>query len=863
MALTPDFGPEKGVNMDTSNRTCLLPSYPVLHWIILFSLPLAALLSCRTQDGESAEERPKPTQAETPVQESLLQIPGFNRTKVQALPVDAVLPGVSGAMGLYNKGKDKENDVVAMVLVFGPESPFDARREAERCMLRFASGGGPCTPSLMESRPLIVAEKTEHGYVWVVKPSFEWEEESGTPGFRLYVWAGKSRKLVLILGCTWAGVSDLVKAFLTAHPSSLDGKPPTLPEKPEPDPGKEDAPLECSELKGHKGPVHTVAFSSDGQFIATGGADETVILWDVVTGRKAKKLVGHEDQVNTVAFSPDGKVLATGGEDNKTILWDVSEGKKLEVFEGHERSVESVAFSPDGRVLATGSSDNSVILWDVRTGERRGILTSLDGLVLSIDISPGGRYLACGEMDGAAVLWDLGTGKRVGSIGEHETDVSSVCFSPDGGALATSGGDYPVVIWNIETGEKKRSLAGHRGEVNSITFSPGGRLLASAGSDATIILWDAFTGEKRNTIKGHRGPVHAVAFAPKSRFLVSAGEDGTVRKWVLPNEFKSLGRPVINEPDLGADPEGRGSLEWFAKTLKSGDEDARELAVEALGRMNDPRAVSLLIEALSDKSVSIRCDAARELVKFADDRAIKPLINALLRDESSFVSGFAQKGLEKIGKPAVGPLIKALEWPDGNDRRLVIESLGKIGDGRAVKPLIGVLKTDASRFLRSDAAKALGIIGSRMAVDTLINALGDPGMIVRRSAAEALGHIGDEKAIAPLREAWKVEKDDIARTGIAFALVRTAKDEAVFEFLIESLKGEGDVLHYSANALAILGDKKAVGPLVESLKGREGYLTSVISSALEQLTGINLGENYLRWKHWYERKRKPKHEEGK
>ena len=81
--------------------------------------------------------------------------------------------------------------------------------------------------------------------------------------------------------------------------------------------------------------------------------------------RAVRTLNGHSSSVLSVAFSPDGRLLATGSADNTVILWDVSTGAKIKTPTGHRNWVESVAFSPDGRLLATGSADNTAILWDV------------------------------------------------------------------------------------------------------------------------------------------------------------------------------------------------------------------------------------------------------------------------------------------------------------------------------------------------------------------------------------------------------------------------------------------------------------------------------------------------------------------
>lgn len=118
-------------------------------------------------------------------------------------------------------------------------------------------------------------------------------------------------------------------------------------------------------LKGHRGRVFSVAYSSDGRTIASGSEDRKVWLWDSKSGvALGPPLKGHEHQVWSVTHSPDGRTIASGSWDGTVRLWDAKSGAALgPSLKGHGDWVRSVAYSPDGRQIASGSDDGTVRRW--------------------------------------------------------------------------------------------------------------------------------------------------------------------------------------------------------------------------------------------------------------------------------------------------------------------------------------------------------------------------------------------------------------------------------------------------------------------------------------------------------------------
>ncbi len=173
-------------------------------------------------------------------------------------------------------------------------------------------------------------------------------------------------------------------------------------------------------LNGHKHRVYSVAFSPDGKTLASGSDDNTIRLWNVDTGETERILTGHAGEfegvdnghssvegVKSVAFSPDGETLASGGGDNVIHLWNIGTGKREMTLVGHTHWVFSLAFSPDGKTLASGSVDSDIRLWDPHTGQHEKTLPGHGNWVRSIAFSSDGKTLVSGSDDGSVLIWEI------------------------------------------------------------------------------------------------------------------------------------------------------------------------------------------------------------------------------------------------------------------------------------------------------------------------------------------------------------------------------------------------------------------------------------------------------------------------
>lgn len=281
---------------------------------------------------------------------------------------------------------------------------------------------------------------------------------------------------------------------------------------------------------GHASWVYKVAFSPDGNHVASASRDGTIKIWNAKTGKETKTLKGHRHQVGSVAFSPDGKLIASASFDGKIKLWDAQSYEEIVTLAGHEKLVATVVFSPDSEWLASASDDTTLKLWNVKTGDDLRTFRGHAKQVGSVAFSPDGTRLASASVDKTIKLWDVETGEELSTLTGHEAYVISVVFSPDGSRLASASEDT-IKMWDAESGEEVASLTGHTQYVHNIAFSPDGLRLASAGRDKLIVLWDAESGQEITKLSGHTGWVNGVTFSPDGTRLASASFDKTVKLW--------------------------------------------------------------------------------------------------------------------------------------------------------------------------------------------------------------------------------------------------------------------------------------------------------------------------------------------
>lgn len=276
------------------------------------------------------------------------------------------------------------------------------------------------------------------------------------------------------------------------------------------------------------------AVTSDGQVLVH-GAD----------GKLAAKWPSKQTGDLQIAFTPDGKALVTAGSD--VCFWNPETGAELaRVPAAGLDVVESFAFSPDSGTIAIGRRSAQIELWDWRN--RKSVATlRYPGLLYAVAWSPDGKKIAAAG--GAKIfLWDP-QGNLIRSFDLKEGPAPTfpttklLAFGPDSKMLAAGGFDAVVRIFdttvkNPTEAREQRICEGHMSAIYALAISADGRTVLTGSFDRTVRSWEAFSGKQIGLYKGHLGPVTGVGFASDGRSIYSGSADTTIFAWNVPADAK-------------------------------------------------------------------------------------------------------------------------------------------------------------------------------------------------------------------------------------------------------------------------------------------------------------------------------------
>lgn len=286
-------------------------------------------------------------------------------------------------------------------------------------------------------------------------------------------------------------------------------------------------------LEGNDGGIAALEFSPDGTWMATGGPDGVLMLWEMLTGTLSAQWVANPEGVWAVGFSPDGTVLATGGQDNLVHLWDVATHAETATFT-HVGPVSGVAFSADGTLLAasTYAFPTEVVVWNVPTGAEVNRLSRRRIPHFGVEFALDGKTLYSASGYGSVWIWDLATNAYVDGIGGHGRPLYDMDLSSDGRFVVMGAESRAFTLHDALTGEELFGQRNLSGPVNGVAFNQAVTLLATCTvEDLSVRVWDLSTNSEAIALSGGEVLISVVGFNPNGKLLVSGEGSGEIRLW--------------------------------------------------------------------------------------------------------------------------------------------------------------------------------------------------------------------------------------------------------------------------------------------------------------------------------------------
>ena len=195
--------------------------------------------------------------------------------------------------------------------------------------------------------------------------------------------------------------------------------------------------------------------------MAGGTYHHGVLVWDLAAGQRRMVELTAPTWIRHLAWSPDGRYLAGGGADGTVYIWDAADRTLLHRLAGHHSTITSVSWRPDGAQLASASSGQAgaeIFVWDMQRGERRHAVVGDSTMIYASAWGSDMSIVVGGGLDGTMRWWNLDSSACVRERAAHQGTVQSLRRSPDGTKLASCGDDGRVIVWDLHSGAQLQTL---------------------------------------------------------------------------------------------------------------------------------------------------------------------------------------------------------------------------------------------------------------------------------------------------------------------------------------------------------------------------------------------------------------------
>lgn len=252
--------------------------------------------------------------------------------------------------------------------------------------------------------------------------------------------------------------------------------------------------------------INAIALSNDNKIVASYSSydKDQIRLFDLKQLKQTGIIEQRGDRVEPEClwFTEGDSLLITGGNDDYILGYDMVTKKLSRKFEGHKNDVKDIVATPDGKWMGSISEDNFLKIWNLKTKAVAATISAHGGDdIESLAISQNGKMISTGGRFGSTKVWEMPSGKLFRSFtAARSHSVPSVCFAAKDKTLCSGGFDSDIILYDLTTGTEKSVLKGHNWVVNSMNSSSDGKLLASSSWDNSIKIWDLNSNKEIATL---------------------------------------------------------------------------------------------------------------------------------------------------------------------------------------------------------------------------------------------------------------------------------------------------------------------------------------------------------------------------
>ncbi len=425
-------------------------------------------------------------------------------------------------------------------------------------------------------------------------------------------------------------------------------------------------------LEGHSDGLTTVAYSADGNWIATGARDDLAIIWNAATGAIAHTLSGHTGNIASMEFSDDSTLLLTGSYDGTARVWNVSSGALLKTLT-ESADVEATSLSPDGSQALVAVRDGFSYWVDVWSISSATVVRTISagGRVHDLDWHPtADEFVAA--VAGSLSFFSPSNGSLLRSISYESA--SRVAYSSDGSmVVAASTSAKYAPLFNAATGAEIRRFSGDGWPVDDVAISADDSKVATGSQDDNLRVYSLSTGAEISRFGNSR----LASLSPDGSRIVTANWYGA-RVYdadrpdprLRDNEQESV--LDIGQPSVAICAEAGAAVSADGKNAKLWDLETGNVLQLFTGHHDNITSVScssdatIIATASYDRKVRIHSGQDGSLLHELSDHTDTALSVAVSPDGTWLVSGSADNTarIYNVSSGAAGPVLNETDTID-------------------------------------------------------------------------------------------------------------------------------------------------------------------------------------------------------